>query len=88
MHGLINNWEWYDYIQVEICIHGFNNLFFFAEREWTCTQHARIQKISPKGVQGTRRVGGRGSALDICSLIHELNIQQIIIIEYSEGPPK
>lgn len=42
MHGLINNWEWYDYIQVEICIHGFNIFFFFAKKERTCTQHARI----------------------------------------------
>lgn len=50
----------------------------------TCTNSENFPKGGPRYKEGW----GRGSALDICSLIHELNIQQIIIIEYSEGPPK
>lgn len=62
MHGLINNWEWYDYIQVEICIHGFNIFFFFL-----------LRKKEP--VLNMHEFWGWGeSALDIRSLIHELNI--------------
>lgn len=36
MHGLINNLEWYDYIYIDICRHGFNYynlIFFLAENE-------------------------------------------------------
>lgn len=63
MHGLINNLEWYDYIYIDICRHGFNyyNLIFFFCRERTPTQYTRIQKIFPK----RSKVQGGGGQLQI-----------------------
>lgn len=64
MHGLINNLEWYDYIYIDICRHGFNyyNLIFFFCRERTPTQYTRIQKIFPKR---SKVQGGGGGQLQI-----------------------
>lgn len=61
MHGLINNWEWYDYIQVEICIHGFNNLFFFLlrENEPVLNMH-EFRKFPQRGSKVQGGLGGGG----------------------------
>lgn len=51
MHGLINNLEWYDYIYIDICRHGFNyyNLIcFLAENEPLLSIH-EFRKFSLRG---------------------------------------
>lgn len=59
MHGLINNLEWYDYIYIDICRHGFNYynliLFFFAENEPLLSTHKfRKFPLGDKNYKGER----------------------------------
>lgn len=62
MHGLINNLEWYDYIYIDICRHGFNYynfiilFFFFAENEPLLSIH-EFRKFS---LRGPKYKGGGG----------------------------
>lgn len=64
MHGLINNLEWYDYIHIDICRHGFNYynfiLFFLAENEPLLSIHVHEFRKFPLG--GPKYKGERVSS--------------------------